>query len=780
MISAATGTSLSQATMKIGGFARSSASAGASVPTPAREDASIVLRQTVRLRKALETLQIALKAGRSEPTAAVVGGGASTPGVGVSFTSRSASITSAEINPETTSFARGTHAFVGASTSAVTLSGTYTGGADDTLSFRALSAGTVGQDNIVMELRNQAGATLKFFTLRPSDGPDAAYEFDNGLIARFSAGSVVSRDTLAFDVSATTPGAVNPSRAFSGAGAMSPGFESGQSVTAGSFSVNGVSIAVGADDSINTVLARITASSAGVTARFDAQTERITLTRKQPSLEAITLGADSSGFLAATRLSEGTRSLYTTRTTAEIAQVGSSFGPKRPEFAGSSSAAPALGGTYTGARDETLTFTATRSGLVGGLVPLEFEVRDGAGALVDTVNFSLLAPPGTKKTLSNGLEFSLGSGFVASGDSFTVDVSATVGGAVNPAAAFNGGPDAGPRFDGGLAVTAGSFEVNGVQIAVAASDSIDSVLAKISGSAAGVSAAYDARTETIQLVAKGRGDQAISLGNDSSGFLAATRLSTSSQSLGAAVGPGDLDEKLGSLAAFSDLQSGTFQVGGRAISLNLGTDSMRHVIDRINAASAGVRASVDEAGKLQLESTVPGRAVTFDDAGTRFFETVGVTTRWDGAEASGGGRTVSSRKAVEALKEVMSSLNELYRGSAQPQNVQDNAPRALRDDLRRMVSRAVAGMSDQQTRKLGLRFDADLDARDALTMTSQAQSRLEGTLRNDPQTLLDFFKKSASGQSDGLLAAMLDRAKIGEKRLAELVGSKGQKLSLTG
>jgi hypothetical protein len=779
MISETTGTSLSQATLKIGGFSGASATARASTPAPAREDPSVTLRQAVKLRKALESLRASLRTSPSPGVTATPAGGATTAGVGVSFTARTASLTSAEINPETTSFARGSHNFVGASTSAVTLSGTYTGATGGALSFRALGSGTVGQDDIVMELRNEAGDTLKFFKLRAADGPNAAYEFDNGLVARFSAGDIVSRDTLAFEVSASTPGAVNPARAFSGVGAQAPGFTAGQSVVAGSFSVNGVSIDVDADDSINKVLARITASQAGVTASFDAQTERITLTRKQSSLEPISLGADSSGFLSATRLTEGTRSLFTTRTSGEINRSGSSFGPTRPEFSGSSSAAPTLAGSYSGARDETLTFTATRSGAVGGLAPLEFEVRDGAGLLVDTVNFSLLAPPGTTKTLANGLEFSLGAGNVISGDSFAVVVSATAGGAVDPAAAFDGGADAGPRFDVGFAVSAGSFEVNGVAIAVGASDSISAVLAKISGSAAGVTATFDPRTETIQLLATSSGDQPITLGNDSSGFLAATRLAGSSQSLGVAAGAGDIDEKLGALAALASLQSGSFQVGGRSIELNPGTDSMRDVVGRINAASAGVRASIDDAGKLVMESTIPGREVTFDDGGTRFFETVGVTTRWDGKEATAGGRSVSSRKAAEALKEVMGALNELLRGSAQAQNVQDNAPRALRDDMRRMMSRAVAGMSRTQSQKMGLRFDADIAATDALTMDRQGQSRLESSLRNDPRAALDFFIKPSDGLRDGLLGAMIERAKIGEKRLADLVGSKGQNLSLS-
>ena len=72
----------------------------------------------------------------------------------------------------------------------------------------------------------------------------------------------------------------------------------------------------------------------------------------------------------------------------------------------------------------------------------------------------------------------------------------TMGTHVNVDAAFDAtGRDA-PLFDDGLSVHAGSFEVNGVTIDVAADDTVQSVLASISASAAGVTAAYDEDTQT--------------------------------------------------------------------------------------------------------------------------------------------------------------------------------------------------------------------------------------------------------------------------------------------
>lgn len=780
MIGGLGNTSFSRATLKVGGFSGTSASGPPAQAPPPREDYGSVLRQAVKLRRSLEALRASMRTGRAD---APTGSPASTvniPGVGVAFSARTASLRSAEVNAEASSFERGAHAFSGASTSVATVTGTWEGGTDERLRMRALSGGVVGQDDIVMELRNEAGDQTEFFTLRAIDGPDAAWTFDNGLTVRFGAGSIERWDTVDVQVAGSTPGAVDPDRAFSEGGGLAVGFEAGQQVVAGSFSVNGVSVAVGADDSITTVLARLTASPAGVNASFDAQSEQVVLTRKQPGLEPIELGPDTSGFLAATRLTEGTRGLSTTVTTSEINPTPSRFAPVAPAFAGASTSAPTVGGTYTGARDETLTFEVVGAGgAVGGGSELQLAVRDAAGHTLQTVSFAAGAPAGSAVQLSNGLELSLGAGTLEAGDTFSVDVVGSLGAGVDPAAAFDAAPGAGPGFRAGFAVGAGSFQVNGVSIAVAADDSIDSVLERISASGAGVVASFDAGTETIQLRRTSPGDLAITLTNDSSGFLAATGLDAAAEQRGAATGAADMDVPLGSIAAFSALQSGSFQVNGHAIALDVGVDSMRDLVARISASGAGATASIDEDGHLQLRSTVRGREVTLEDDGTAFFATVGVTATSEALPARGPGQIASPRKAVDALADVAAELNELLRGSAQPTNVQENAPKALRDDLRSMLGRALSGLTRVQSRRLGLRFDGDPQARAALTLDGQGRSRLESTVRNDSRALLDFLKNPTDAHPEGLLDAMLDRVKAAETRLAALVGTKGQLLSIS-
>jgi hypothetical protein len=103
---------------------------------------------------------------------------------------------------------------------------------------------------------------------------------------------------------------VNATGAFNGTGLNGPQFEDGVSVRAGSFTVNGVEITVQADDSVQNVLDKITASGAGVTAIFNPVTEMISLRAKQSGLQPISLTNDTSGFLAAVKL-DGTASFTT-------------------------------------------------------------------------------------------------------------------------------------------------------------------------------------------------------------------------------------------------------------------------------------------------------------------------------------------------------------------------------------------------------------------------------------------------------------------------------------
>src|SRR5207249_2540027 len=91
-------------------------------------------------------------------------------------------------------------------------------------------------------------------------------------------------------------------------GLNSPLFDTGMSVTAGSFTVDGVTISVAANDTINTVISKINAATTGVTATYDDTAQTVKLTANEESSTPVTVGNDTSGFLAAVKLDQTAQS----------------------------------------------------------------------------------------------------------------------------------------------------------------------------------------------------------------------------------------------------------------------------------------------------------------------------------------------------------------------------------------------------------------------------------------------------------------------------------------
>ena len=78
----------------------------------------------------------------------------------------------------------------------------------------------------------------------------------------------------------------------------------------------------------------------------------------------------------------------------------------------------------------------------------------------------------------------------------------------------------------GRTITAGTFTVDGAQITIATSDTLDDVMAEITAQTGGsITASYNAATDQIELV-KGAGSISLGASNDTSNFLQAMRLSS--------------------------------------------------------------------------------------------------------------------------------------------------------------------------------------------------------------------------------------------------------------
>jgi flagellar hook-associated protein 2 len=184
-------------------------------------------------------------------------------------------------------------------------------------------------------------------------------------------------------------------------------------------------------------------------------------------------------------------------------------------------------------------------------------------------------------------------------------------------------------------VTPGTFTVNGKQVTIATSDTLQDVFDAINSATSGaVTASYDSGSDQITLASAGE----IVLGSatDTSNFLQAARLRnngagtiTSTAALGAA--------RLGVTAAQSNLATalsdggagaGEFKINGVSIAFNTAQDSLQNILDRINSSSAGVTASYDSVNdQFVLTNKSTGDVgMALEDVTGNFLAATGVST----------------------------------------------------------------------------------------------------------------------------------------------------------
>ena len=182
----------------------------------------------------------------------------------------------------------------------------------------------------------------------------------------------------------------------------------------------------------------------------------------------------------------------------------------------------------------------------------------------------------------------------------------------------------------------GTFTVNGGQITVAATDTLDSVFQQISTASGGdVTASYDPTTDRISLTSASSSEIVLGSATDTSNFLQATKLSnngtstvTSSTALGS-VRTTVAMTSAQTTTAISDggAGAGLFKINGVEISY-ADTDSITTVLKRINNSDAGVTASYDAANdRFLITNKVTGDiGIAMEDVTGNFLAATGLTS----------------------------------------------------------------------------------------------------------------------------------------------------------
>jgi flagellar hook-associated protein 2 len=222
-------------------------------------------------------------------------------------------------------------------------------------------------------------------------------------------------------------------------------------------------------------------------------------------------------------------------------------------------------------------------------------------------------------------------------------------------------------------VTAGTFTVNGQQITIAATDTLQSVLDQI-GYAIGGTATYNASGASADEITL-TSSSPIVLGNanDTSNFLQVAELyNNGGDSITSAspLGGINLNHVLSSAnfaTAINDGDSGNgqFLINGVAIDFNASTDTLNSVLQKINNSAAGVTATFDAAdNKIQLTNTTTGDVgISLQDVSGNFLAATGLSA---GALQRGanlqysinnGGTLTSQSNTIDATSSGISGLS---------------------------------------------------------------------------------------------------------------------------
>ena len=213
-------------------------------------------------------------------------------------------------------------------------------------------------------------------------------------------------------------------------------------------------------------------------------------------------------------------------------------------------------------------------------------------------------------------------------------------GAANIASAVNATSDVSALSVSGApfstAVGAGTFTVNGEQVTIATTDTLQGVFDKINAATGGdITGSYDPTTDRITLASASSAEIVLGSATDTSNFLQVTRLSnnggssiTSSSALGSVRLSGAMTTA--NLAtAVTDGGSGTglFKINGVEIDFNAGVDSISEVLKRINDSTAGVTASYDSVNdRFLLTSKVTGDiGIAMEDVTGNFLVATGLS-----------------------------------------------------------------------------------------------------------------------------------------------------------
>ncbi len=646
------------------------------------------------------------------------------------------------------------------STAEATIGGTYDGSnGTGQLRFVVSREGTHGVDDLRIQVFAPDDSLVETVKINDNDPVDKVYQLSNGLSLQLSAGDLIKNESFVVNVDENDPGATGPT--------TPPWQLSSAAVTIGG-EYNGANgsdtltfqVARGGEHGQDDLKLKVYDSDNNLV-------ETINIRDNDPIDQVYQLGNGLT-------LSLGAGDLIKNETFTLDVEASAQFSTDPHPVR--STAVVTLGGVYDGSNDTgTLTFQVAQGG-IHGVDDLLLNVYDDNDVLLDTINVGAGDPMDRQYQLSNGLTFSLNAGKLVADETFVVDVNHQIGSRVDPDNPFDGIRNSNPNFDSGLSVTNGSFNVNGVAISVFASDSINTVLDRINQADLDITATFDTASESIVLTRNTPGaNHSIELTDDTSGFLAATKLAGAE----AVIGGGDQFTPLSQIAGMESVTSGTIRINGHAVSIDVENDSLHDIIGRINALPTAVTATLDTDNNTLLIAATDPADLVIDSGDTGFFAAVGIE---DGNyESVGSEMTVRKRigyssqirrRVTHAVRDFAKRLNDLF-DESQAWRHGDQFLAEIRHEIQAAVAGSFETPESQLKTDLGIAFDFSRNRNPVLRFGNDQGRQLTSALRSTEgaREFADFF--FGTEQMEGLADRLQSLLEASEKRLVRELGPSG-------
>ena len=213
----------------------------------------------------------------------------------------------------------------------------------------------------------------------------------------------------------------------------------------------------------------------------------------------------------------------------------------------------------------------------------------------------------------------------------------------------------------GRTITSGTFTIEGETFTISTSDTLDNILADISGQT-GLNAIYKPETDRIELIKPGGGTISIGASNDTSNFLQAFKITvgTSPVTSSSALSSPNLNVDINNSNLRSFTPTGMTEsivINGVAVNYDSSSDTIQDVLNLINDSSAGVTATYDISnGRFLLTNKSTGNVgiSVIDGGGGNLAAAMGLTTATltAGADAvfsiNGGGNLTSRSNTLDS------------------------------------------------------------------------------------------------------------------------------------